>query len=157
MKYQINYQNPNDYHDVPNIFHIHRWLTTALSPLIEKAELAIRIVDNQEIKALNKQYRKQDKSTNVLSFPFELPEQVKNSMSHPMLGDIIICHSVVIKEAKEQHKELTAHYAHMIIHGALHLLGYDHIKKEDASIMEPLEITALATLGFNNPYELSNE
>jgi probable rRNA maturation factor len=157
MKYQLNYQNPNEYKDAPNIFHVQRWLTTALTPLIEKAELAIRIVDSKEIQDLNKQYRQQDKPTNVLSFPFELPEAVKETMSHPMLGDIIICHSFVVKEAKQQNKELTAHYAHMIIHGALHLLGYDHIKQEDAAIMEPLEITALSTLGFNNPYEICND
>jgi len=157
MKYQINLQNPNDYQDIPNIFHVQRWVNTVLTSLIDKGDLTIRFVDKKEIQSLNKQYRKQDKPTNVLSFPFELPSEVNDSLSHPILGDIIICHSVVENEAKAQNKELSAHYAHMIIHGTLHLLGYDHIKQQDADVMEPLEIAALATLGFNNPYELIND
>lgn len=157
MKYQVNFQNPNNYPNLPNIFHIQRWVNTTLENLIDNGELTLRIVNAQTIQALNKQYRNINKPTNVLSFPSEVPEVVAKSLPQKLLGDIIICHEIIEKEALEQNKSQESHYAHMIVHGVLHLLGYDHIQEKDALIMEPLEIETLKKLGFTNPYELTNE
>lgn len=152
MKYHLNFQNPNNYPNLPNIFHIQRWVNTALTDLIDTGELTLRIVNTSTIQSLNNQYRHINKPTNVLSFPSEVPSHIMKTLPERPLGDIIICHEIIEKEAFEQHKTLEAHYAHMIIHGLLHLLGYDHIKESEAEIMEPLEIKTLALLGFNDPY-----
>lgn len=117
---------------------------------LKQAELSISLVIEAKIAALNKQYRQQDKPTNVLSFESQLPPEVQEELNH--LGDIIICTQVVKKEAKAQNKEESAHFAHMVIHGVLHLLGYDHIKDEEAETMEAKEVEILKTLGFPNPY-----
>jgi probable rRNA maturation factor len=98
---------------------------------------------------LNEYYRHKAGSTNVLSFPFEVPEGV---LSH-LLGDLVICAAVVEREAREQGKDLEAHWAHMVVHGMLHLQGYDHISETDAAVMEAEEIAILNSLGFPNPYE----
>ena len=115
---------------------------------IVKAEttLTIRIVDEAESQSLNNQYRKKNEPTNVLSFLIN---------DNPLLGDIILCHSVIKKEALAQKKSIDDHYAHLIIHGYLHLIGFDHTKNDDALIMENKEITVLKKLGIKNPY-LSN-
>ena len=109
--------------------------------------LLIRIVNKKEIHALNKTYRHKDKPTNVLAFPYETESKTN------FLGDIIICAPIIKAEAIAQNKSLSAHWAHMILHGSLHLLGYDHLKKADARRMEALEIQILKKLGYNNPYE----
>nr|WP_228160613.1 rRNA maturation RNase YbeY [Marinobacter bohaiensis] len=114
----------------------------------EHSEVTLRIVDEDESAALNGQYRQKDRPTNVLSFPFEQPEGI----TLPLAGDLVICAPVVAREAHEQGKTLSAHWAHMVIHGMLHLQGYDHIDDRDAEIMETLEIRLLAELGFSNPY-----
>jgi len=111
-------------------------------------ELTIRIVDKAEIQQLNKTYRHQDKTTNVLSFPFDAPPQIQSTL----IGDIVICHDIVVEEAVQQHKSLISHWAHMVIHGVLHLKGYDHIQDADAEMMEALEIKIMAQLGFDTPY-----
>src|SRR5690606_500913 len=111
-------------------------------------ELSIRIVDRDEIQALNAQYRHKNTPTNVLSFPCELPPAV----DVPLLGDIVICAQVVQEEAAAQHKAELSHWAHMVVHGTLHLLGYDHMDDAEANEMESLEIEILNTLGFANPY-----
>lgn len=153
MKYHINYQNPHEYDTAPNLFAVQRWVNCALADLVEEAELTIRLVDSQTIQSYNFQYRQKDKPTNVLSFPNEIPQELKQQMGISELGDIIICHEIIQLEAKDQNKALEAHYAHMVIHGVLHLLGYDHIEQADADIMEPLEISILAKLNIDNPYE----
>lgn len=112
------------------------------------AELSIRIVDKDEIQQLNKNYRNKNKPTNVLSFPADLPEAVQL----PLLGDIIICAPIVEEEALAQQKELKSHWAHMLIHGTLHLLGHDHIDDNEAEIMEATEIQLMNGLGFVSPY-----
>lgn len=115
----------------------------------QDSEVTIRIVGALESQALNHEYRGKDKPTNVLSFPFEAPAGI----TVPLAGDLIICAPVVEKEAHEQHKTSEAHWAHMVIHGMLHLQGYDHIEDNDAEVMEALEIRLLSQLGFNNPYD----
>lgn len=124
------------------------WVSAALDQSRTRAELAIRIVDEAESAALNAQYRHKDTPTNVLSFPSGLPENCEP----PILGDLAICAAVVEREAGEQHKTLEAHWAHMVIHGTLHLLGFDHVDDADADIMEAREIAIMKILGFANPY-----
>ncbi|MDX2346971.1 MAG: rRNA maturation RNase YbeY [Legionella sp.] len=131
---------------------LSEWVHTALKPHQEKAELTVRLVNLDEITHLNHTYRKKNKPTNVLSFPSNLPKDILLELEHPLLGDIIISPAVLKEESVALNAPLIAHWAHIIIHGVLHLLGYDHIQKSDADIMEALEIKALKTLGFNNPY-----
>ena len=114
----------------------------------EHGELTIRIVDSDESQTLNNTYRQKDKPTNVLSFPAEIPEFIESDL----LGDLVICAPVVIAEAKEQGKTEADHWAHMVIHGTLHLLGYDHIKDGEAEEMEVLETSILQTLSIASPY-----
>ncbi len=115
----------------------------------QDAEITVRIVEPAEIQQLNRDYRKQDKTTNILSFPFEAPEGVELNL----LGDLVICAEVVEFEAKQQEKQIQQHWAHMVIHGILHLLSYDHINEDDAQQMESLEIELLASLGYADPYQ----
>ncbi|MCZ6828684.1 MAG: rRNA maturation RNase YbeY [Gammaproteobacteria bacterium] len=133
---------------VPEEDDIRRWIEAALSPHRKEAEVSVRLVGEPEMTELNGSYRRQHKATNVLSFPAELPQDVP----HPLLGDIIVCAAVVAREAREQHKTAEAHWTHMLVHGSLHLLGYDHIEAEDAEIMESLETTILRSLGCACPY-----
>ncbi len=111
-------------------------------------ELTLRVVDKDEIQTLNKTYRHIDKPTNVLSFPFEAPAQVQL----PLLGDVVICHDVVLEEAHQQQKTIAHHWAHMVIHGVLHLIGYDHMNDSEAQRMENLEIQILNKLSIADPY-----
>ncbi len=113
-------------------------------------EVSIRIVDKEESQALNAQYRGKDKPTNVLSFPAEFPEGV----DIPFLGDLVICAPIVLEEARIQKKEALAHWTHMVIHGTLHLLGYDHIEEQEAEMMEALETKLLESQGYSCPYIL---
>jgi len=112
-------------------------------------ELTIRFVSEEESAELNEQYRNKKNSTNILSFPFEKPEEVELNL----LGDLVVCSDIVKKEALEQQKEELAHWAHMIVHGTLHLLGYDHVTDTEASIMETKEIKILSQLGYSDPYQ----
>ena len=128
---------------------IQQWVEQVLAvENKDDAELTVRIVDESESAALNEEYRHKSNSTNVLSFPFECPDEVELNL----LGDLVICAPVVEREAKEQHKSSQAHWAHMLVHGVLHLLGYDHIEESDAQNMETREIKILEDLGFPNPY-----
>ena len=115
----------------------------------DDAELTIRVVDTAESAELNQQYRHREGPTNVLSFPFEAPAEVELNL----LGDLVICAEVVQQQAKAQGKTERAHWAHMVVHGCLHLLGYDHIEAEDANIMETMEIKILQQLGYSDPYQ----
>jgi len=110
--------------------------------------ISLQVVSSDEMRVLNKDFRGKDKSTNVLSFPMELPEEVGINI----LGDLALCDEVIESEAKEQGKAAIAHWAHMVVHGMLHLQGYDHIEDEEANIMETKEIEIMQVLGFENPY-----
>ena len=133
---------------VPAATSFRNWVAAALRGRIREADLAIRIVGAKEGRALNRHYRGKDYATNVLSFPAELPEGVKL----PLLGDLVICAPVVAREAAEQGKPVAAHYAHLTVHGVLHLLGWDHEHDKDAEAMEQLEREVLAELGLPDPY-----
>ena len=140
---------------VPAAVSFRRWVAAALDGRIREADLAIRIVGNKEGRALNHHYRGKDYATNVLSFPAEIAEGVKmpKGVKMPLLVDLVICAPVVAREAKEQKKPLTAHYAHLTVHGALHLLGWDHEDEREAEAMEQLEREILAELGIADPYQ----
>jgi len=125
------------------------WVDTVLKDPSQDSEIVIRIVDKEEMIQFNEQYRNKKGTTNILSFPFEAPEGVESDL----LGDLLVCAAVVEAEAAEQNKKLEHHWAHMIVHGVLHLIGYDHINDEDAEEMEALEIKILKTIKIDNPYE----
>lgn len=133
---------------LPSAASFRKWAAAAAQGRIRRADLAIRLVDTKEGRALNRHYRGKDYPTNVLSFPAELPEGV----SLPLLGDLVVCAPVVAKEAAEQGKPLLAHYAHLTVHGVLHLLGLDHDDEREAEAMEQIERDILAALGFPDPY-----
>ena len=133
---------------LPTLEQIEQWATAAIQPQSDEVEMTVRIVDEAESHALNLNYRGKDRPTNVLSFPFECPDEVEL----PLLGDLVICRQVVEREAQEQEKPLMAHWAHMVVHGSLHLLGYDHIEDDEAEEMESLETQIMTGLGFADPY-----
>ena len=133
---------------LPTAEQIEQWATAAVQPQSDEVEMTVRIVDEVESHALNLNYRGKDRPTNVLSFPFECPDEVEL----PLLGDLVICRQVVEREAQEQDKPLMAHWAHMVVHGSLHLLGYDHIEDDEAEEMESLETQIMTGLGFADPY-----
>jgi probable rRNA maturation factor len=140
---------------LPSARSFRRWVDAALAGAKRRksAELAIRIVGTREGRHLNRDYRGKDYATNVLSFPTEWPEGV----SLPLIGDLAICAPVVAREAAEQGKPANHHWAHMTVHGVLHLLGYDHIEDADAEAMEALETRILAKLGINDPYAVEHD
>ena len=137
---------------VPAAASFRKWVAAALEGRIREADLAIRIVDEKEGRALNHHYRGKDYATNVLSFPAELPEGLPKGVKLPLLGDLVLCAPVVAREAREQGKPLNAHYAHLTVHGCLHLLGWDHEDAQEAEAMEQLEREILAGLGLPDPY-----
>ncbi|MGF7454032.1 rRNA maturation RNase YbeY [Pasteurella bettyae] len=134
--------------NLPTEEQIVQWATAAVQPEGDEVEMTVRIVDEAESHELNLTYRGKDRPTNVLSFPFECPDEVEL----PLLGDLVICCQVVEREAAEQEKPLMAHWAHMVVHGSLHLLGYDHIEDNEAEEMESLETQIMQGLGFDDPY-----
>ncbi len=136
---------------LPASASFRHWVVAALAEAgrLGPAELSIRLVDAEEGRELNHRYRGRDYATNVLSFPVELPAGV----SSPLLGDIVLCAPVIAREAQEQGKSGRDHFAHLTVHGVLHLLGHDHGESAAALAMEALEIRALATLKIKNPYE----
>lgn len=141
-----------DESSLPHLDNIEKWISSAIIAGSEthrdEAELTVRLVESDESQQLNNDYRGKNKSTNVLSFPFQNPPGI----TLPLLGDLVICKQVVEKEAIEQNKSLDAHWAHMLIHGTLHLLGYDHIIEKEAVEMESLETKLVIELGFPAPY-----
>ena len=141
--------------NLPNQGQIDQWALAAITAACQasgqerqEAEISLRIVDNDEGTELNEHWRQKQGPTNVLSFPSDFPAE----LNLPLLGDLVVCSPVVEREALEQGKSLQAHWAHMIVHGTLHLLGYDHIADEEAQEMEALESQVIQQLGFPDPY-----
>ncbi|MEZ5673488.1 MAG: rRNA maturation RNase YbeY [Thiotrichaceae bacterium] len=148
---ELDVQYALDAATLPTEAELNLWVNQALQMANYNKpapELTIRIVDEAEGRALNQQWRQRDDATNVLSFPFECPPEVPIHL----LGDIVLCAPVVAREAREQGKILSAHWAHLTIHGVLHLLGHDHLSEPEAQQMEALEISILQQLNYQNPY-----
>ncbi|MCB1687724.1 MAG: rRNA maturation RNase YbeY [Halioglobus sp.] len=136
---------------VPSKEELRHWIAAALSERTtrQEVEIVVRLVDGDEMAQLNTNYRGKKGATNVLSFPADLPPDLEL----PLLGDIVICAPVVLEEAAQQGKTASAHWAHMAIHGTLHLLGYDHIEEDEAEVMEALESAILRQLDYSCPYQ----
>jgi probable rRNA maturation factor len=156
MEYaQVQVQNASNEEDLPDRNQLNSWVNAALQVSCadnrELLELTIRIVDELESKQLNERWRQKPYPTNVLSFPFQPPPDI---IDIPLLGDIVICAPLVAREAAAQQKSKVAHWAHLVIHGTLHLLGYNHIDDAEAQVMENLEIRILHDLDYPNPYQI---
>lgn len=146
---ELDLQNACTAGGLPTAEDFQLWCETALAARQGDSELTIRLVDEAEGRELNHTWRGKDYATNVLSFPADVPEEF---LDIPLLGDLVICAQVVAREAQEQGKAPMAHWAHLVIHGCLHLLGYDHIEDDEAEEMEGLERVLLAKLGYPDPY-----
>ncbi len=149
MSIMIDIQNASGFKSLPENELIVKWADQALDEKHKKAEITLRIVDEKEGLEFNKAWRKKDSATNVLSFP--IGEPIKQAPN--LLGDIVICAPIVEREAIDQGKDIEAHWAHLIIHGILHLQGYDHDSENEANAMELKEIRILEKIGYANPYE----
>lgn len=162
---RLDLQIATDAENVPESSDFIRWCEAVLAGVGHdtEVELTIRLCENAEIQQLNRDFRGKDKTTNVLSFPFEMldfdPAELLSTyagdsaqLDLPLLGDIVIAPDVIAAEASKQQKTLKNHFAHMTVHGVLHLLGYDHIVDNEAEKMEALETRILATLGIEDPY-----
>ena len=150
MAYQIDIESNSQSQQIPALAELEGWISAALqSQEFEDAEVSVYIVDEEEGQELNAQYRGKEYPTNVLSFPADIAEEV----GIPLLGDLVVCAPVVEREAQEQGKALQAHWAHMLIHGTLHLVGFDHIEDDDADTMEALETQIVTGLGYPAPYQ----
>lgn len=149
MSLNIDIQRACSLKSIPSDEKFQHWSEATIKGRTTATELNIRIVEEHEITALNSQYRGKKKSTNILSFPFNAvtPEPM------PILGDIVICAPLVFREAQEQSKSIESHWAHLVVHGILHLLGYDHDRDNDAKIMETLESEILTKMNYPEPYE----
>jgi probable rRNA maturation factor len=143
----VELQNAGAFASLPPEEDFARWAETAIRR--DNAEVVIRVVDETESAELNEYYRGKPNPTNVLSFPFEAPPGIETDI----LGDLVVCAPVIEREAREQGKPAAAHWAHMVVHGVLHLQGYDHVEEAEADLMEAEEIALLNRLGFPNPYE----
>lgn len=150
QNYLIALQKVTDYPIPVQDDDLINWSNITLQKHIKKAELTLRLVSKHEIHELNLRYRQQDKPTNVLAFPSQIPDFIP--LEYSILGDVILCPEIIYEESLQQHKSLQAHWAHITIHGILHLLGFDHINPDDEIIMQTQEITILNQLGFPNPY-----
>ncbi len=146
----VDYQIASQSESLPSETDLKTWITAVLqSQGVDQKEVTVRVVDEDESRDLNLTYRGKDKPTNVLSFPFEAPKGI----DIPLLGDLVVCAPVVATEAQEQNKPLMHHWAHMIVHGTLHLMGFDHIDDEDADQMESLEKQILSQFSIDDPYQ----
>jgi probable rRNA maturation factor len=145
---QVEIQSCSSSQKQPELQQIQIWVDAALTELNRDTEIVVRIVDEQESAELNEQYRHKQGPTNILSFPVEVPEGIDLNL----LGDLVVCAPVLEREALQQQKTLNNHWAHIIVHGVLHLLGYDHINDDDAEVMENTEIKILQQLNISNPY-----
>jgi probable rRNA maturation factor len=145
-KLSLAVQYASTAHNLPTRTQLRRWVRAVL---LHDVQLALRIVDEEEGRALNRNYRGKDYATNVLTFTYD-------EMSLPLYGDVVLCAPVVEREAREQRKELQAHYAHLVVHAMLHLQGYEHENAQEAAEMEKLETAFLAKLGYADPYAVNS-
>jgi probable rRNA maturation factor len=145
---ELELQIASEAQTLPHPAQFREWVGNTLDDKFDNVQLTIRIVDVEEMTELNQTYRKKTGPTNVLSFPADM----NTEFDIPLLGDIIICAPVVEREAAEGDIDLIAHWAHMVVHGTLHLIGYDHIRREEAEAMEKLETEILTNLGYPAPY-----
>ena len=153
MPIELEVQRSTSATGIPDDGQFQRWADAALAGHPGRPSLAIRIVDEPEAQRFNREYRDKDHATNVLSFPAELPEGLPEDVKQAQLGDLLICAPVVEREAMEQKRPQADHWAHLTVHGILHLLGYDHQQTAEAEVMETLETEILAALGVPDPYE----
>jgi probable rRNA maturation factor len=149
---ELDIQSASFHPGIPGTDRFQLWVEAALAGTDGRFTLAIRIVDEQEARQLNRDYRDRNYASNVLSFPAELPDGLPADIRHSQLGDLLICAPVVAREAAEQNRPEKDHWAHLTIHGVLHLLGYDHQQVDEALQMESLETDILAKLGISDPY-----
>ena len=152
MRAKIDLQNDESLTNLPVQQDFETWVNAALVQKFDNLEQTIRLVGEAESRALNSQYRAKNAPTNVLSFTVE-----NDYLDYECLGDLVICAPIVEQEAQQQGKPLPAHWAHMVIHGMLHLQGYDHQNAAEADEMEALEAKILSTLGYTNPYNDSGK
>ena len=155
MNVTVDIENDCPHHWVPDSKEMEFWINSANEVIVPKAEqvnVSVRVVSEKHSASLNNQYRDKDYPTNVLSFPCELPASTIAELDAAPIGDIAICAQIVENEAKQQHKSLDAHWAHLLTHGFLHLNGYEHDDDVSAEEMESVEISILSKLGFPNPY-----
>ncbi len=143
---QLDIQVASNSSSLPNKMHFQTWVDSVLT---DDSEIVIRLVDNAESAELNQKYRHKKGATNILSFPFEVPEMIDSTL----LGDLVICAPMIEQQAKQQQKHLLHHWAHIVIHGILHLCGYNHEDDAEAQIMEAKEINLLKKLFIRNPYQ----
>lgn len=148
MRLKLDVQYATQSTEVPDKTALARWARAALAGAPVNAELTVRIVDEPESAGLNERYRRKQGPTNVLSFPYDEPPAADGRL----VGDLVVCAPVVQREARAQGKPETAHWAHMVVHGIMHLRGYDHMDQQEAAVMEGLEVEVLRKLGFPNPY-----
>jgi probable rRNA maturation factor len=153
MSFQIDIENVSGIDSIPDEKSMIKWAKLALGKKHKNAEICLRIVDIDEGQYLNKEWRNKDSATNVLSFP--VGETIEHAPN--LLGDIVICAPIVEQEAEQQKKDNEAHWAHLIIHGILHLQGYDHMTEKEAAVMEEKEIQILKETGYANPYEVESK
>ena len=148
---RIDLQNDDSIEPVPDLGQLTRWVESSLQQEYDDFEQTIRVVGESESRALNLRFRDNDSSTNVLSFPAD-----NEYLGYQCLGDLVICAPVVTTEASQQDKSELAHWAHMVVHGMLHLQGFDHQTDEETQKMEALEVDILSGLGYINPYNISS-
>lgn len=151
-KLNVTIQNPAQFKPLPSKHTLKKWVCCGLAETLKDVEITIRFVTEEESHDLNARYRNQSKPTNILSFNYD-----NDVMPHALLGDLVLCGPVILREAHDEHKSVEFHLAHLIIHGVLHLQGYDHQTDHDACAMETKEIALLADLQFPNPYNYHQE
>lgn len=152
MQAELEIQRATTLTDTPEDEQFHHWINAVPTELQHELQLSIRIVDEPEARRFNRDYRDRDYATNVLSFPADLPKGLPAEVRCSQLGDLLICAPVVVREARERRRPEADHWAHLTIHGVLHLLGYDHKQDADAVIMESMETGILKSLGVPDPY-----
>ncbi|WP_410500153.1 rRNA maturation RNase YbeY [Chitinibacter sp. S2-10] len=147
---EISIQNESALSPIPRKKLLKEWLRAALGAQVEMAQITLRFVDAEEGQTLNREFRQKDYATNVLTFTYD--EDMPQIDGLPLMGDLVFCGSVIEREALEQGKPLLAHYCHLVVHGALHLQGFDHIEDDEAETMESLETQIVMSLGYDDPY-----